>query len=402
MQNNRTLYPILLAISFVHLLNDSIQSVIPAIFPILKDSMDLSYFQLGLIGFALNFTASLLQPALGLYTDAKPTPGILPLGMLSTFLGTVSLAFAPNYTVVLVSVVLIGIGSAVFHPEGSRVAYMAAGSSRGMAQSIFQVGGNSGQALAPIMTALIFVPLGQMGAIWFTIVAFTAILMQIYVAKWYKQSLINKPEKRVNNKAKQLTTGRKKTIYWAIVILILFIFARYWYLGAISTYYPFFLIGEYGMRLAHAQIYIFVFLTAGVVGTFLGGPLSDRFGRRNLMLFSLLGTAPFALMLPYIGAVWAYPILAIIGSILLSGSSVMIVYAQELIPGKIGTVSGLMMGLAFGLGAIGSAALGGLTDLFGIDAIMKWSALLPLFGFLTLFLPTDKTLRQWAAEDEPV
>ncbi len=399
MQNKQTIYSILFTISFVHLLNDTIQSVIPAIFPILKDSMNLTYLQIGLIGFTLNFTASLLQPVVGLYTDAKPTPGLLPLGMVSTFLGTIGLTFAPNYTMILVSVFLIGIGSAVFHPEGARVANMAAGGRRGLAQSIFQVGGNSGQALAPIMTALIFVPLGQFGAVWFTLVAFIAIMVQSYVARWYKRILIERPRQRGAASVKSRNPERSRRITAAIILLIFFIFARSWYHGAVSTYYPFFLIEVHGLKLDHAQIFIFVFLAFGAVGTFIGGPLSDRFGRRTLMLASLLGPAPFAFLLPYVSTAWAYPILAVIGLLLLSSFSVMIVYAQELIPGKIGTVSGLMMGLAFGLGAIGSAALGGLADLFSVKMILEWSAVLPLFGLLVFLLPSDKTLKLWAEED---
>ena len=393
------LYPILFAISFVHLLNDSIQSVIPAIFPILKDTMNLSYFQVGLIAFALNFTASLLQPAVGLYTDAKPSPGLLPLGMVSTFFGMMGLAFAPNYALVLVSVVLIGIGSAVFHPEGARVANMAARGRRGLAQSIFQVGGNSGQALAPIMTALIFVPLGQFGAIWFTLVAFLAIVMQIYIARWYRLVLAEKPRIRSEKRNKITNPARTKAIAFAIVLLIIIIFARTWYLSAVSTYYPFFLIEDFDISLENAQIYIFLFLGAGALGTFLGGPLSDRFGRRNVMIFSMLGSAPLAILLPHVGIIWSYPLLFVNGLILLSGFSVMVVYAQDLIPGKIGTVSGLTIGLSFGLGAIGAAAIGGLADIYGIRNIIEWSSILPLFGVIVFLMPTDQKLKQWAEED---
>lgn len=394
-----TMYPILYAISFVHLLNDSIQSVIPAIFPILKDAMNLSYLQVGMIAFTLNFTASLLQPAVGLYTDLRPSPGLLPLGMVVTFLGMLGLGFAPNYPIVLISVVLIGIGSAIFHPEGARVANMAAGPRRGLAQSIFQVGGNSGQALAPIMTALIFVPLGQRGAVWFTAIAFIAILMQMYVANWYRSMLTAAPRRKGNNAAKPFNPARKKAIAFAVVMLIFFIFARSWYHASIATYYPFFLIEEFSIRLDHAQIFIFVFLAAGAVGTFLGGPLSDRIGRRNVMLLSLVGTAPFALLLPHVGTFWAYPILLISGMLVLSSFSVMIIYVQDLVPGKIGTVSGLTMGFAFGLGAIGSASLGGIADLIGIRALMEWTSFLPLIGFLVFLLPSDRKLREWAAED---
>ena len=395
-----TLYPILFAISFVHLLNDSIQAVIPAIFPILEQSMKLTYFQVGMIAFTLSFTASILQPVVGLYTDAKPTPGLLPLGMVSTFLGMLGLAFAPNYVLVILSVIFIGIGSAVFHPEGARVANMAAGSRRGLAQSIFQVGGNGGQALAPIMTALIFVPLGQIGAVWFTLVAFMAIMMQLYVARWYRAALAAAPRKKSAGQVRKANPARRKAITIAFALLIFFIFARSWYHAAISTYYPFFLIKEYGIKLDAAQIYIFLFLAAGVIGTFFGGPISERIGRRTVMAISLLGTVPFALLLPHVGdSFWAYPILFVSGLLLLSSFSVMVVYAQDLVPGKIGTVSGITLGLAFGLGAIGSAALGGIADLIGIRATMELTSLLPLLGFLVFLLPTDKRLEEWARED---
>lgn len=392
------LYPVLMAISIVHLLNDSIQSVIPAIFPILKDNLALTYFQVGMIAFALNMTASVLQPVVGLFTDARPTPGLLPLGMVFTLLGMAGLAFAPHYAVVLVSVMLIGIGSAVFHPEGARVANMAAGNRRGLAQSIFQVGGNAGQALAPIMTALIFVPLGQRGAAWFILVAGAAIVLQSFIARWYRRERNNRTPARRHVEARKMNPARRKAIAFALVMLVLFIFARSWYHTAVATYYPFLLIEQFGMRLDHAQIYIFLFLAAGAVGTFLGGPVSDRFGRRNVMLVSMLGTVPFALLLPHANAFWAYPIMLISGLLLLSSFSVMVVYAQDLVPGKLGAVTGLATGLAFGLGAIGSAALGGIADQIGIRAMLELTAVLPLCGFLVFLMPSDKKLRAWSEE----
>lgn len=393
-----TLYPILFAISFVHLLNDVIQSVIPAIFPILKDAMNLSYFQIGMIGFALNLTASMMQPVVGLYTDIRPSPYLLPLGMVSTFLGMLGLAFAPNYEVVLLSVILVGIGSAVFHPEGARVANMAAGPRRGLAQSIFQVGGNSGQALAPVMAALVFVPLGQQGAVWFTLAAALAIAVQVYIARWYRESIALRPRSKAADRT-GAGGGRRLAVASAMLILILFILARSWYHTGIMSYYPFFLIEEHGIRLEQAQLFIFLFLAAGAVGTFLGGALSDIFGRRNMMLLSMLGVAPLALLLPHVGLAWAYVICLVSGFLLLSSFSVIVVYAQELIPGKIGTVSGLTIGLAFGMGAIGAAVLGGLADSFGIRKIMEWTSLLPLVGPILLLLPSDRKLREWNEAD---
>mgnify|MGYP002621153814 CR=1 FL=1 len=390
-----TLYPILFAISIVHLLNDTIQAVIPAIFPILKDAMGLTYFQIGMIGFVLNITASMMQPVFGLYTDIRPSPYLLPLGMVSTFFGMLGLALAPNYAVVLASVVLVGIGSAVFHPEGSRVASMAAGPRRGLAQSIYQVGGNSGQALAPIMTALIFVPLGQRGAIWFTVIAALAFAVQVYIARWYRASLSLHPRSKPAAGRDDAAGGRRPAVAMAMFIVLLFIFARSWYHAGITSYYPFYLIEKYGLRLEQAQIFIFLFLFSGAIGTFLGGALSDRFGRRNLMIFSMLGAAPLTLLLPHVNLLWAYVIMFLNGFIILSSFSVVVVYAQELIPGKVGMVSGLTIGLAFGLGAIGAAVLGGLADTYGIDKIMEWTALLPLIFPILFLLPGDRKLRQW-------
>jgi FSR family fosmidomycin resistance protein-like MFS transporter len=398
MNKTPTLYRILFAISLVHLFNDSIQSVIPAIFPILKDSMSLSYTQLGLIGFSLSFTASIMQPVVGIYTDARPSPWLLPVGMLSTLLGMLSLAFAANYMLVLLSVVLVGIGSAVFHPEASRVAHMAAGARRGLAQSIYQVGGNVGQALAPLMTALIFYPLGQRGAIWFTLVATAAVLIQIFVARWYKTYLRVQSKIKKATRSISLTKARKKAVTSAIIFLIFLVFARTWYGAGIANYYVFYIHETFAIAKEHAQYYIFCFLAAGAIGTFFGGPISDRIGRRNTIFFSMIGAAPFAIMLPYADQTWTFILLLIIGFINLSSFSVTVVYAQELIPGKIGTVTGLIIGLAFGMGALGALALGSLIDWLGISTVMKLCSGLPIIGLLTKFLPSDQKIKAWSAE----
>ncbi|WP_439644890.1 MFS transporter [Aneurinibacillus tyrosinisolvens] len=348
-----TVYRILFAISFVHLLNDSMQSVVPAIFPILAKSMQLSYVQLGWVAFALSMTSSIMQPVVGWYTDKRSSPYMLPFGMGLSLIGMLGLAYAPSFSFVLLSVMFIGLGSASFHPEGSRVAYMAAGIKRGLAQSIYQVGGNAGQSLAPIMTALIFVPLGQFGSIWFTFVAALAVLVLIYVSHWYNQQLVYFPKASKTKETRERNGGKRKQITYAILLLIFLVFARSWYSAGISNYYQFYLINHYGLSVKNAQYYIFVFLASGVLGTFLGGPLADRFGKRNVILFSMLGAAPFALILPHVGLFWVYPIFLILGFIILSSFSVTVVYAQELIPGKIGTVSGLIVGLAFGMGRLG-------------------------------------------------
>ncbi len=396
----QSMYRILFAISFVHLLNDSVQAVIPAIFPILEKSMNLSYLQLGIISFALNMTSSIMQPVVGWYADKKPLPFLLPLGMGCTFIGMLGLAFAPNYFMIVLSVLFVGLGSAVFHPEGSRVAYMAAGSRRGLAQSIYQVGGNTGNSLAPIMTVLIFVPLGQRGAIWFTAVAALASVVLIFIASWYQKQLGVNPRVIKQKPTKQINKEKMKRIRYAIMLLVLLVFARSWYGASISNFFALYLIDEYSLLIEEAQVYIFIFLAAGVAGTFFGGPLADRFGKRNLIMFSMLASAPLAIILPHVNLFWLYPIFFINGFIILSSFSVTVVYAQELVPGKIGMVSGLIVGLAFGMGAIGSVVLGGLADLFGLKLVMILSGFLPLIGILTIFLPSDKKINSWALSNE--
>lgn len=393
-----TIYKILLAVSFVHLFNDSIQAVIPAIFPILKDNLLLSFAQVGWISFALNMTSSVIQPVIGYAADRKPRPILLPLGMCSTFLGVLLLAYANNYILVLISVVLIGFGSATFHPEGMRVAHMAAGQRKGLSQSIFQVGGNAGQSLGPMLTKWIFIPFGQIGALGFTIVAAAGVAVQTYVARWYREMLDAGYTFHKKSTARAIDPARRKSIRTAAIILVFLVFVRSWYGAAIGSYYAFYLMDKYQMSLDTAQIYIFMYLAAGAVGTFFGGPLADRFGRRNLILLSMVGTVPFALALPFVGPLWAAILLLIGGFILLSSFSVTVIYAQMLYPGNIGTVSGLITGLAFGLGGIGSLVLGNLIDSIGISKVFIACGFLPLLGFLALLLPRDEKLEEWAAQ----
>ncbi|ADP31209.1 MFS transporter [Bacillus atrophaeus] len=391
-----TVYSILVIIGICHLLNDSLQAVIPAMFPILERSMSLTFTQLGIIAFTLNMVSSVMQPVIGWYADKRPMPYALPLGLTSSMLGILGLAFAPSFLTVLCCVFFIGLGSAVFHPEGSRVAYMAAGSKRGLAQSIYQVGGNSGQAMAPLITALILVPLGQFGAVWFTLVAALAVLFLIYIAKWYTArlgDLQHWPAKKAQTETKN--TSISKSITAALIIIIFLIFARSWYVSAIGNFYTFYAMDTYHVSIRQAQSYIFVFLLFGAVGTFLGGPLADRFGKRTVIIFSLLVSAPLAILLPFAGPVLAYGVLALIGVILMSSFSVTVVYAQELVPGKIGTMSGLTVGLAFGMGAIGAVALGALIDSAGLTPTMIAIAFLPILGILAVLLPSDQKLREW-------
>lgn len=391
-----TLYRILLLISVVHLFNDTIQAIIPSILPIIKNKMDLSYMQAGAIIFTLNITASVLQPPIGFYSDRRRVPYLLPLGMVLTFSGVLVLALSPNYWLVLLSTILIGIGSAVFHPEASRVAYMAAGKKRGLAQSIFQVGGNLGQSLASIMTILIFVPFGQFGAIWFTVVAGAAIGIQLYISRWYKQRLVLNPtvKKKVNTGMSHLN---RKRVTVAFVLILFLLFVRTWYHSAISVYYPFQLMERFHLSLTEAQIYIFLYAVAVALGTFFGGPLSDKIGRKNVLFFSMIGTAPFAFLLPHANPFWAYVILICNGFILMTGWSVTVVYAQELIPNMIGTVSGLTTGLSFGLGAIGAVALGSLIDAYSLNIVMNLVSYLPLIGFIGYFLPSDRKVKEWSS-----
>ncbi|MGM8364882.1 MFS transporter [Virgibacillus sp. W0181] len=395
---SKTIYSILLIIGLCHLLNDSIQAVIPAMFPILEKSLGLSFTQLGLIAFTVNMVSSVMQPAVGMYTDKRPMPYALPIGLMSSMFGMLGLALAPNFWTILISVIFIGLGSAIFHPEGSRVAFLAAGTRRGLAQSIYQVGGNSGQALAPIITALILVPLGQIGAIWFTFIAFLAVLFLTYIAKWYKEQIAAYTKTKSTSKASgQKDAGVSKAIKNAVIVLVFIVFARSWYHSAISNFYAFYAIDGYGLSIAQAQIYIFTFLFMGALGTFLGGPLADRFGKRNIIITSLLIPAPLAILLPYAGPIIALLVLGLIGFLLLSSFSVAVVYAQELIPGKIGTMSGLIIGLAFGMGAVGSVALGSLIDWFGLTPTMLVISFLPLLGLLSFLLPSDEKISNWYA-----
>lgn len=389
-----TVFPILFAISIVHLLNDTMQSTVSALFPILKDELSLSYTQIGLIALAMNLTASVLQPLIGRYADIRPMPMILPIGVCFTLVGIVGLALAPYYSLILLAVTSIGIGSAIFHPESSRVAYLAAGGKRGLAQSIFQVGGNIGSSLGPIMTAVLFVHLGQFGVIWFGFAAAAAIAIQLYVARWYgaQQLVLRKAVKpRTAGAAKIGLTSNQ--VMWAIVVLVFLVVSKQVYMASITSYYTFYLIDDYGVSVSHAQWFLFAFLAASAAGTFFGGPMADRFGRRNIIWFSIMGTAPFSLLLPYGNLFWSGVLAVLAGFILSSAFSIIVVYAQELMPGKVGLVSGLFFGLAFGIGGLGSAALGMVADETSIAFIMKLCAFLPLLGVLAILLPKDDKVR---------
>ncbi|WP_428908830.1 MFS transporter [Niallia sp. Krafla_26] len=393
---NQTTYKILIIMGFCHLLNDSIQSVIPAMFPVLGKSMGLSFTQLGFIAFSLNMVSSVMQPFIGALSDKKPMPYALPIGMTSTLLGVIGLALAPNYSLVLLSVLFIGLGSAIFHPEGSRVAHMAAGSRKGLAQSIYQVGGNSGQALAPLITALILVPLGQIGAAWFSVVAGIAVMLLSYIAFWYsgrlKELNAQVPFSKVT--ASQDSGKISKGIILTLVLILFLIFARSWYVAGITNYYAFFAIEQYQFSIQRAQVFLFAFLVAGALGTFFGGPLADKFGKRNIIIVSILGSAPLSILIPFVPASISFILLLLTGFILMSSFSVTVIYAQDLVPGKIGTMAGLTVGLAFGMGAIGSIILGVMADHLGLFTTLTFTGFLPILGALGFLLPSDRKLSQ--------
>ncbi len=390
-----TVYSMLVAISSVHLLNDSMQSVVAALFPIFEESLKLSYAQVGWIAFTLNMTSSVMQPVVGLWSDKRPTPWMLPVGMLCSMAGMLGLAIAPSFFLLLLSVVFVGIGSAVFHPEGSRVVYLAAGNRRAFAQSIYQVGGNFGQALAPLMTLFIFVPLGQRGAAWGMLLAALAIAVLFKVVPWYSAKLTESREmlakrKSAVKKVESSIAASGKIVAFALSILLVVVFARSWYAAAISSFYQFYAMDKFNLSIGSAQIPIFLFMAAGVAGTFLGGILADRIGRKKMMLISIIGATPFAILLPLLSYAWVFPNIAVMGFILQSGFSVSVVYAQELLPGKVGMASGLITGLAFGMGALGSVVLGNLADAHGMEYVMKLASVLPAIGILAVFLPKDR------------
>lgn len=387
-----TMYRILFAISLGHFLNDCMQSVVPALFPILEKSMNLNYTQIGWIAFALNMTSSLMQPVFGIVADKRPSPFLLPISMCLSMIGMVGLAVAPNFYFVLASVLFIGFGSAIFHAEGSRVAYMAAGAKRGLAQSIYQVGGNTGQSMAPLFTAFIFIGLGQFGTIWFVLLAGLGVLILYGVSKWYKGEVAVR--KHVNKKQASNPLTINKEIVFAISLLIFLVFARSWYSAGILNYFQFYAIEKFDLSIKSAQLYVFSFMIMGVFGTFFGGPLADRFGKRNILLFSMLGAVPFTLFLPHASLVLTAPLLILAGFIIQSSFSVTVVYAQELLPGKIGLVSGLIVGLAFGMGAIGAVVFGKLADVYSLQFVMLFCSFLPLLGLLTWLLPSDKRVKE--------
>lgn len=382
-------FRILAAISFSHFLNDMLQSVIPAVYPILKNAYRLDFGQIGLIALTSQLTASLLQPLVGIYTDKRPTTYSLPIGMGFTLIGLVLLSTAPSFAMILFAVALVGLGSSVFHPESSRVARMASGGQHGLAQSVFQVGGNAGSAVGPLLAAFIVLPLGQASIAWFSLPALAAIVLLTTVGNWYKgaRPLAAKSLSTAGHHDSSLTSKR---VGIAIVVLVALVFSKFFYMSSLVSYYTFYLISKFHVSIRTAQIYLFVFLGAVAVGTIVGGPIGDRIGRKVVIWCSILGVLPFSLLLPYASLFWTGILSVIIGLVLASAFSAILVYAQDLIPGKVGMVSGLFFGLAFGMGGVGAALLGKLADRTSIDFVYHVCAYLPAIGLLTAFLPDLK------------
>ena len=364
------------------------QSLIPAIYPILKSVLNLDFVHIGLITLTNQLTASILQPFVGFYTDRRPQPFSLAVGMSSTLAGLVLLAFANSFSLVLIAVALVGVGSSIFHPEASRIAHIASGGQLGFAQSFFQVGGNAGSALGPLLAAMIVVARGQTAVLWFSVLAFVGIAVLIGIGRWYRSKLsqIKSATATLGHHRPKPNLTRARLIF-SLAVLIALIFSKYFYLASMSSYYTFFLIEKFGLSVKSAQLHLFGFLFAVAAGTLLGGPVGDRFGRKSVIWASILGVAPFSIALPYANLFWVSVLAVIIGIILASAFSAILVYAQELVPGRVGMIAGLFFGLAFGLGGIGSALLGALADRTSIAAVFQICSYLPLIGLLTCLLP---------------
>lgn len=386
-----TVYSMLVICGISHFLNDMIQSIIPSIYPILKANFDFSFAQIGLITLVFQMTSSILQPFTGLYADRHPRPYALSVGMCFTLTGLLLLAFASNYLAILIAVSIVGFGSSVFHPTASRVTQMASGGKKSLAQSIFQVGGNGGSALGPLLAAIIILPYGQLSISWFALAALLAALIMIRLGAWYKARLkyiVKHPQK-----TPELNTNiSKRAKYGALAILILLVFSKYFYTSCITSYFTFFLIDKFGVSVRASQLFLFVFLAAFAIGTVAGGMLGDRFGRKYVIWFSILGAAPFALAMPYVGLTWTIICCFLSGLIIASAFSSIVVYATDLMPDKVGMIAGVFFGLMFGLGGLGSAFFGWLADKTSIEFIFQVSAFLPLLGIIAGLLPnTQKT-----------
>jgi MFS transporter, FSR family, fosmidomycin resistance protein len=392
----RTTFSILAAISFCHLLNDMMQSLLPALYPMLKSTYALSFGQIGLLTFTYQITASLLQPIIGLFTDRSPRPYSLSVGMGFTLVGLLLLAFAQSFYLLLLAASLVGTGSSVFHPESSRVARMASGGRHGLAQSVFQVGGNVGSAVGPLVAAFIVLPRGQSSVAWFCCTALLGMFVLFNVGHWYKEHGLARLKPRGAGAVAHVVPPRKQVVI-AIAVLLALIFSKYFYLASLSSYYTFYLISRFNVSIQTAQMFLFIFLAAVAFGTIVGGPLGDRIGRKYVIWGSILGVLPFTLALPHANLFWTAVLSVPIGMILASAFPAIVVYAQELMPGKTGTVAGLFFGFAFGMGGIGAAVLGWLADMYSITTIYQVCAFLPIIGLLAAFLPNVEKPRRSSA-----
>lgn len=381
--HDKPVYTILGTISFCHFLNDMIQSLMLAMYPLLKSSLSLSFTQIGLLTIVFQCTASLLQPPIGLWTDRHPQPFSTVLGMAFSFFGLLGIAFAATYGTLLLSASLVGVGSSVFHPESSRIARLASGSRRGLGQSLFQFGGNLGQALGPLCVALFVAPLGRTSLARFSFIAIVGLFLLVMVGKWYKNV-----EGSVNSYVEKNVIVSKRTAILGMIILIIMLFSKSFYTASITSFFTFYLIDRFAITVDVAQYYLFIFLFAAAAGTFLGGPIGDKYGKEKMIWISILGAAPFSLLLPYVNLMWTGILIAFAGFIISSAFSVMMVYAQELMPGRVGLVSGIFFGFSFGLGGIGAAVLGRLADATSIQAVYHICSFLPLIGIFAIFLPS--------------
>ena len=384
-EGEESLFRVLVAVSFCHMLNDMVQSLLPSVYPIFQGAFHLSFGQIGLLALVNQITASLLQPFVGLYTDRTAAPYFLPVGMSVTLTGLLTLAFAPTFGGLLIGAALVGVGSAVFHPESSRVARMASGGQHGFAQSFFQVGGSTGTAFGPLLAALIVLPHGQIGMAWFSIFAVIGIVALIWISNWAKHRRKTHPSAKPCRAARPMRQLPKRKVVVAMTVLMALVFSKFVYLASLSSYYTFYLISRFHLSVRSSQLHLFAFLGAAAAGTFLGGPIGDRFGRKWVMWVSILGVLPFTLALPYANLLWTGVLSVVIGFVIASAFSAILVYAQELVPGRIGLISGLFFGLAFGMGGIGAAVLGKLADMTSIVFVYHVCAFLPAIGLLTGF-----------------
>lgn len=379
-----TVMQILFSVAFVHLLNDCVQAVLPSIYPLLKHEFALSFTQVGLITLTFQCTASLLQPWIGLYTDKRPIPFLLPVGMCVTLMGVGLLAWADSFATLLIAAGMIGVGSSTFHPEASRVARLASGGRFGFAQSLFQVGGNMGSALGPLLAAAIVVGRGQGRIAWFMLLVLVAVAVLIGVSRWYGNHLQNMVRKAAAHAGPRLPRAK---VWQALGVLALLVFSKYIYMASLQSYYTFYLIDKFHLPVGTAQLYLFLFLASVAAGTFAGGPIGDKIGRKRVIWFSILGAAPFTIALPFANLFWTGVLSVLIGLVMSSAFSAIVVFAQELVPGKVGMISGIFFGLMFGISGIGAAAMGHIADLHGIDQVYRIASFLPLLGIMAALLP---------------